>query len=117
MLKYIPMVIALVYVLNTLLSYFYIDIPALSNIAGISLLPWLFMYIANLVFKFCLYHRVFLYYILITDILSIIDYYIGIPIERFELLMINLIIIGISLFIILYSYVKSNKGTIIKSNK
>lgn len=39
MLKYIPMLISLVYVLNTALSYFYIDIPVLSNLAGMSILP------------------------------------------------------------------------------
>ena len=117
MLKYIPMLIALVYALNTLLSYFYIDISILSNIAGISLLPWLFMYIATIVFRFCLYHRMFLYYILISDIINIIDYYIGIPIGNLELLMVDISIIGISLFIILYSYVKSHKRAITKSNK
>jgi hypothetical protein len=46
MLKYIPMLISLVYVLNTALSYFYIDIPVLSNLAGMSILPWIFMYLS-----------------------------------------------------------------------
>lgn len=80
MLKYIPMLISLVYVLNTALSYFYIDIPVLSNLAGMSILPWIFMYLSATVFRFCLYHKMFLHYILVTDIINIIDYYIGIPI-------------------------------------
>lgn len=46
MLKYIPMLISLVYVLNTASSYFYIDIPVLSNLAGMSILPWIFMYLS-----------------------------------------------------------------------
>lgn len=85
MLKYIPMLISLVYVLNTALSYFYIDIPVLSNIAGMSILPWIFMYLSSIVFKFCLYHKMFLYYILVTDMINIIDYYINIPVEDLEL--------------------------------
>lgn len=117
MLKYIPMVIALVYALNTTLSYFYIDIPVLSNIAGISILPWTFMYISATVFRFCLYHKMFLYYILITDVINIVDYYIGIPIESVELLMIHGAITGISLFLILYFYVKSNKRAAIKDSR
>lgn len=63
MLKYIPMLISLVYVLNTALSYFYIDIPVLSNLAGMSILPWIFMYLSATVFRFCLYHKMFLHYI------------------------------------------------------
>lgn len=38
MLKYIPMLIALFYVINTATAYIGIDIPVLSNIAGMSLL-------------------------------------------------------------------------------
>ena len=44
MLKYIPMLISLVYVLNTALSYFYIDIPVLSNLAGMSILQGFYLY-------------------------------------------------------------------------
>lgn len=117
MLKYIPMIIALIYILNTILSYFYIDIPVLSNIAGISILPWLFMYIATVVFKFCLYHRMFLWYILVTDLLNIVDYYLTIPIKDLELLMIHSGITGVFLFIILFLYVKSHKRPSIKSCK
>lgn len=110
-LKYIPTVISFMYMINTILSYFYIDLPVLSNIAGISLLPWLFMYLSSVVFRFCLYHKMFLYYILVTDLINITDYYIGIPIGNIELLMLHSFITGISLFIILYLYVKSNRKT------
>lgn len=101
MLKYILMLISLVYVLNTALSYFYIDIPVLSNLAGMSILPWIFMYLSATVFRFCLYHKMFLHYILVTDIINIIDYYIGIPIEDLELLMIHGTITGLFLFVMM----------------
>lgn len=114
MLKYIPMIISLCYLANTITAYVGIDIPVLSSIAGMSLLTWIFMYIATIVFKFCSYHRMFLYYILIVDIINIIDYYIGIPVSDFQLLMLHSIITGISLFIILFLYLKVN-GT--KINK
>lgn len=51
----------------------------------------------------------FLHYILVTDIINIIDYYVGIPIEDLELLMIHGTITGSFLFVILYLYVKSHK--------
>lgn len=109
MLKYIPIIITLFYVLNTVTALLGIDIPVLSNIAGMSLFTWLFIYIAAWVFQFCIYHRMFLYYILVTDIVNIIDYYVGIPVDDFGILAIHSIIIGISLFLILYFYVKHNK--------
>lgn len=108
-LKVIPMVTALSYLLNTLVSYFGMSAGILSHIFGMSLLPWIFIYISAVVFKFCIYHKMFLYYVLVTDILNIIDYYIGIPISDFKLLMIHIIITGIFLFLILYLYVKYNK--------
>lgn len=108
MLKYIPMIISLCYLANTITAYVGIDIPVLSSIAGMSLLTWIFMYIATIVFKFCNYHRMFLYYILIVDIINIIDYYVGIPVSDFQLLMLHSIITGISLFIILFLYLKVN---------
>lgn len=117
MLKYIPMLISLVYVLNTALSYFYIDIPVLSNLAGMSVLSWIFIYLSATVFRFCLYHKMFLHYILVTDIINIIDYYIGIPIEDLELLMIHGTITGLFLFAILYLYVRSYKKPTIEDSR
>lgn len=115
-LKYIPLLIALCYVLNTVTAVFGIYIEPLSNIAGMSLLTWIFLYIATYVFKFCIYHRMFLWYILIDDLLNIIDYYYELPIETSNLLMIHNSIIGIFLFIILYLYVKNHKKSISKNH-
>ena len=109
LLKYIPILISLVYVLNTFATYVGIDIPAANNIAGMSLFTWIFMYIATIVFNFCSYHRIFLYYILIVDIINIIDYYISIPISDFQLIMLHTIVTEISIFIVLFLYIKKKK--------
>lgn len=111
-LKCIPMVIALCYMLNTM---FYIE--PLSNIAGVSLLTWIFLYLASVVFEFCSYHRMFLWYILMDDVLNIVDYYWNIPISTNNLIRIHNILAGITLFIVLILYVKSNKVIIRKNNK
>lgn len=103
-LKVMPMVIALCYVLNTFFSYFGLSAGILSHIGGMSLIPWLFIMLATYVFKFCVYHRMFLWYILVDDLISYYDYYIGIPINDFSIFMLHNIITGIFLFIILYLY-------------
>lgn len=86
-----------------------IDVPALSMLSGMSILTWLFMYLAAIVFRFCNYHRMFLWYILTDDIISTVDYYIDLPINDFQILAIHSAVIGIFLFMILYLYVTSNK--------
>ena len=49
-LKYTPLVITGFYVINTLLNLLEIDTPAISNIAGVSLLTWIFLLLSNIVF-------------------------------------------------------------------
>lgn len=116
-LKFIPMLTALCYMTSTIFNYFDCNIEPLSNIGGMSLLTWIFIYLASVVFKFCSYHRMFLWYILVDDLFNIIDYYWSISISTDNILMLHNIWIGITLFIVLILYVKSNKVIIRKNNK
>ena len=116
-LKFIPMLTALCYMSSTIFNYFGYNIEPLSNFGGMSLLTWLFIYLASIVFNFCTYHRMFLWYIFIDDLFNIIDYYITIPISTDSILMLHNILIGITLFTVLILYVKDNKVIIRKSNK
>lgn len=119
-LKIIPMLLAVVTLLNQILSFFYIDWEILSYIGGISLLPMVFLYLASYCFGFCNYHRMFLNYVVICDVITIIDYYIGIPISGVALLLVNLSIAGIFLFIILYlhqKHVRCYKESIAQDNR
>lgn len=111
LLKIIPMILAGIYLSNTILSYFLdIDLIILSYIGGISLLPLIFLYLSSYVFRFCIYHRVFLHYITINELILILDTHIRLPISDLEYFCLQMSIFGISLFLFLYLYVKSNKG-------
>ena len=72
-LKILPIVCATGYAANSLLSYFDIDVAVLGYLIHISLIPLIFFYFAAHVFRFCAYHRMFLHYIIINEILNIID--------------------------------------------
>ena len=98
LLKIIPMLIAFFDCLSTTLYFFDIQCDWISYIAGISLLPLAFIYLASFVFRFCAYHRMFIYYVVVNNILSAIDYYnqIGFGPAPY------MIIACISLFLILY---------------
>lgn len=81
LLKFIPMLLAFISLSNTILSYFNIDSALFSYIGGVSLLPLIFLYLSSYVFKFCEYHRMFLHYVVITNLINIYDYYIGVPVN------------------------------------
>lgn len=116
-LKFIPMLTALCYMTSTIFNYFNYNIEPLSNLGGMSLLTWVFIYLASVVFKFCSYHRMFLWYILVDDLVNIVDYYWNIPISTDNILMLHNIWIGITLFIVLILYVKDNKRVTGEDNK
>lgn len=109
LLKVIPMVMAFIFWINTILSYFDIDIEAFSYIGSCSVITIIYLYVSSYVFRFCEYHRMFLHYICVIWALNIYDYYVGIPVDDMCLLMIYQVITGICLFIILYLHVKNNK--------
>ena len=108
-LKVIPMVLAIMFLLNTILSYFYIDWPTISYISSVGVIPWLFIYFAADVFHFCKYHKMFLWYILVNNILCWIDYKFTISISNKGLFLLHIIIAGIFLFLVLYFHQKCRK--------
>lgn len=61
--KYVPILIALITLIDVILYYFDIDFELINYIAGASFLTMILMYISGYVYKFCEYHRMFLHYI------------------------------------------------------
>lgn len=105
-LRIIPMLLAACDFTNTMLCLLgvYIDIP--SYIGGVSFLTLAFLYLVSYVFRFCIYHRMFLHYILVNNILSIFEYYIGFPVGTNGLICIFLSNACLFLFLILYFHQK-----------
>ena len=54
-LKILPMLLAFITLLNSILFYFNIDLVILNYIGGVSLITILFIYITSYTFKFCEY--------------------------------------------------------------
>lgn len=121
MLKIIPMIMAFISLLNSTLSFFGIDLVVLSYIGCTSLLSISFIYLASYCFGFCAYHRMFLHYVVINDLLSLYDYHIGIPVSDVWMFLLHMIVTGISLYLILFLYLKhrntkNTKGLTTKDN-
>ena len=107
--KIIPILIATLFLVRSILSCIDVDVTWLSYLCGMSLIPLLFMYLVSYAFKFCAYHRMFLHYIVVNDAINYIDYYIGIPLQYHELLRLHFIIAGTFLLLIIYYHQKWKK--------
>lgn len=107
--KIIPIVLALICFLNTLLCYLGIDLLILTYIGGISFITLGFLYLSSFVFRFCNYHRMFLHYITIVNIISYIDMEYEISLSNFwlHILYTSLFL----LFTFIFLYLKLNEQT------
>ena len=115
LLKVLPFILASIYLCTTVLDYFMLDSTLLDYLALIVIYG--FIYTSSYVFKFCAYHRMPIHYIVLINILSVYDVYVGIPINEYRLIQMYAIITCIFLFITVYLYVKSNKRTTIKNSR
>lgn len=97
------------YLCNTVLSYFDIDISAFSYLAGVGIIPWIFILTASYLFKFCKYHRMFLWYILVNNLICWTDNEFSLPVSNWDYLVLHVIVAGIFLFVILWLWKKCNK--------
>ena len=102
--KVIPMLVSGIYLLNTVLSYYDIDLELFSYVVQFLFIG--LMYISSYAFKFCSWHRMFIHYILIILILNIVDYHVGIPLSDKGMVTLYIIIATICLFIALYLKLK-----------
>lgn len=105
-LKVIPMFLAAFDIANTIIGFLGLECHWISYFGGISFLTLAFLYLASYVFGFCEYHRMFLHYVVATNILSIVDYEFGLPISSNTLLCVHIALFGLFLFLVLYFYRK-----------
>ena len=106
LLKVIPMLLASCDALNTLTCLLGYDFIILSFIGGVSFLTLAFLYLVSYVFRFCIYHRMFLHYVLVNNIISTLEFTVGLPVDFLGLCCIFSVNFCIFLFLILYFYKK-----------
>lgn len=111
-LKVIPYIVSIGSLVYMILYYYGIELKFMDYTFSCSVLPWLFIYISSFLFRFCLYHRIPLYYIAVSDIVNFIDSLYGIPIDTYYYMMLHYIIAGI--FILLFIYFKRHARNIRK---
>ena len=100
------------YLLNSLASYFSSGVQIVTHYLGLVIAPMVFMLISSYVFKFCTYHRLFIYYIIVDELLLLTDWYFHIPISNKAICIVHFIIAGVFLSLaigmFIYKKVKGN---------
>lgn len=114
LIKALLFLLAVLYLIATILDYYMISSTIINYIAlGIL---YVFIYISSYVFKFCEYHRMPIHYIVLINILSVYDVYIGIPLDTFRLMQMYAIVTCLFVFLTVYLYVKNHKKPTSKDN-
>lgn len=104
--KYVPMLIASMDFISNILAYFDIYLDITLFIGGSSILTTIPMYISSCVYKFCIYHKMAIHYIVVNKIVAFVDNYFIIPVDDFNLLLLSLIIGGIFVSCAIYCHQK-----------
>lgn len=73
--KILPFVISCFYFIYNLLACFDVEIIFISMFSGTSILTILMFYMISYIFRFCIYHKIFIHFILLNNVLNVIDYY------------------------------------------
>lgn len=88
LLKLLPMIMAFSYMVAQYTALFNIGsgptfvLQIVTHYLGLLLAPMMFMLISSKVFQFCNYHRMFIYYILVIQLMNITNWYFKIPISN-----------------------------------
>ena len=104
--KYSPHLLALVYFIYTMLNFCGIDWNLIGCFFHVSLFVWIQLLFTSFRFKYCYVHRLPIYYIGLNESITSLDYYIGIPVNIINLLIIHLLLISILIFGYSYYYIK-----------
>lgn len=98
LLRYLPVLGALIMLIHVALLIFDIRIPIAENLIGLSIMPYIFSYFASKAFGFCWLHRAFLTYIFIVD--SCINFQRNVGFSDFLFFShISVFVLGIALFV------------------
>jgi len=106
--KYIPFVIAIGYLLMAIFSCFGISCIWLPILFRFSMSSFVCLFAISILLKFCIWHRLPLYYAITIDIINTVDYYFVIPISSKVLLLIYLVISIIFILVGMYLKEKHN---------
>lgn len=101
-LKILPAIMASSYVIDMISVFLGFGTQVVVNFIGMIVAPILFMYLASYVFKFCEYHRIFIHYVLILEILTTVKWYYPVIVTSQLVLNISFILSGLLMLCVVF---------------
>ena len=74
LLKYIPFILSVSYFINTILEIHGIDTMWLSVLSGTGFIPAIFILLLSYIFRYCVYHRLPIYYVMLNNFVNWLTY-------------------------------------------
>lgn len=108
--KFLPNLLALFKIIGLLLSYFKMTSFALTCIGGTSIILLVLLYLISFVFRFCGLYRLSLNYVSLITILTIVDFYIGIPLNLNSMFVLYSLITGVFVSLWIWFFYKNRKN-------
>lgn len=99
-----PFTCTVILVIHLICDFLGCESRIFNYIGGTSIIVWMYLLWNSYVFSMCLHHRIFIYYLILANLLGMTDYNIGLPIttENYCLML----FLGFGISVILYSYLK-----------
>ena len=111
--KYGPWVIGIGYFLQIILACFGIQSILLASLFGVSFVSVTLLILFSVFLGYCIWNRLPLYYVLTTNVVNIVDFYIGIPIAGKWILIVYVLL---ALIIVLIGAWIKNRENVRKRN-
>ena len=102
MTTYIPMLCSVIILLHCIFNFYGSDPHIFSYLGGTSILVWIYFLWNSYLFGLCIYQKMFIYYLIFSNLLAIIDIYIGIPLSDINYLLVYCISFGITILLYVY---------------
>lgn len=113
--KYIPCLLAILYILNNILYIIGIKFVFISCLSYLSIIPIVFILLTSFTFQFCIYHRLPIYYIVGDNLFS---YFIYNNIINISIgLMLTLQILALGITVISAAYIKNKYNEHIRDSQ
>lgn len=108
--KFLPNLLALLKIIGLILSYFKMTSFAITCIGGTSIVLLVLLYLISFVFRFCGLYRLSLNYVSLITILTIVDFYIGIPLNVESKFVLYSLITGVFVSLWIWFFYKNRKN-------
>lgn len=108
--KYIPTFLACTKIIGLVLNYLKITSFILTCIGGTSIIFLIILYLISFIFKFCGLYRLSLNYVSSITLVTIFDWYFGIPLNAEHLYFLYAILTGVFIIIWLYIWYKNRNN-------